>query len=302
MNNIAEMVTLEQILDKLGCKPARSSGHDLYYLSPLREERTASFHVHTLKNVWYDHGIGVGGGIIKFVQMYLETQGVGHDEEDAKRWIKNMFGFAPIIKPVKSLDVPKDERKLIVTAVGEIERPALIRYLESRGLPLHIAQQYLKQINVYNRESNKSIYALGFKNEKGGYEIRNKYFKGSTKPKYLTFIRGAVPKPDEVHLFEGWPDYLTAIIHQRDGQKFKGDSIVLNSLANLKKATPYIKGYGYRTAYTWLHNDQAGKEATANLEEFFKTEEDLTHKPMNAIYAPYKDMNAWHQVKLGLTE
>lgn len=293
---------LAQILEILGHKPDRTSGHDLYYLSPLRHEKTASFHVNTTKNVWYDHGTGEGGDAINFVCRHLQNSGVGFAVPDALRWMENMFGLAPVIAPVKNLEVPKDDRKLIVTKAEGIEHPALIQYLESRGFPLPLAQQYLKQVDVYNRESRKSIFALGFKNDKGGYEIRNKYFKGSTKPKYITFIRGTIPKPDEIHLFEGWPDYLTAIIHQEDGRKFKGDSIVLNSLANLKKATPYIKGYGYRTAFTWMHNDEPGKEATANLDAFFKTEEDLLHKPMNAMYAPYKDANAWHQVKLGLSE
>ncbi|RPD40610.1 CHC2 zinc finger domain-containing protein [Chitinophaga barathri] len=302
MNHIAETITLAQILEKLGHAPVRTSGHDLYYLSPLREEKTASFHVNTDKNVWYDHGTGEGGGIIKFVQRYLQTQNVGNDEGDAKRWIKNMFGFAPIINPVKDLEIPKYDKKLHITSEQDIERPALIRYLDSRGIPLPLAQKYLKQINVYNRETSKSIYALGFKNDKGGHEIRNKYFKGSTSPKYITFIRGTVIKPEEVHIFEGWPDYLTAIIYDRDGQKFKGDAIILNSLANLSKATGYIKGYGYRHALTWMHNDQPGIEATANLDAFFKTEEDLTHRPMNGIYAPYKDLNAWHTVKIGLGE
>jgi hypothetical protein len=49
-----------------------------------------------------------------------------------------------------------------------------------------------------------------------------------------------------------------------------------------------------------MDNDEPGKRATNSLEEFFKTGECLAHKPMNTIYAPYKDVNAWHMVKLGL--
>ena len=37
------------------------------YLSPLRQEDTASFHVDYTKNLWYDHGAGVGGSIIDLV-------------------------------------------------------------------------------------------------------------------------------------------------------------------------------------------------------------------------------------------
>jgi hypothetical protein len=296
----AKSIPLDQILDKINCKPTRTSGPDLFYLSPLRQERTASFHVNSNKNVWYDHGTGEGGGVIQFVCKYLEGCSLDCTEADARRWLKNMFEGMAFIAPVKTPVTPKDDRKLIITHVQDIERPALIQYLDSRGIPLKVAKKYLKQVNVLNQETKKSIFALGFKNDKGGYEIRNKFFKGGSKPKYITFIRGEIPKPDGIHIFEGWPDYLTVIIRERDGQKFKDDTIILNSLSNLKKATPYIKGYGYRIAYTWMHNDEPGKAATVSLDNFFKTEEDLVHKPMNSIYAPYKDMNAFHMVKLGL--
>lgn len=296
----AKSIPLAEILDKMGGKPERPSGHDLYFKAPYRQENTASLHVNTLKNVWYDHGIGEGGDGINLTCKYLQSCGVSFNVPDALRWMGNMMGYAPIIKPIQNDEPPQDDRKLIVIQTQEIERPALVRYLESRGFPVPFAKQYLKQINVYNRQSKKSIFALGFKNDKGGYEVRNKFYQGSTKPKYITFIRGEVIKPPEIHLSEGWPDYLSAIIHKRDGRKFEGDTIVLNSLSNLTKATPYIKGYGYRTAYSWMDNDVPGKEATNNLHEFFKTEEELLHKPMNEFYAPCKDVNAWHKVKLGL--
>ncbi|OQP49070.1 hypothetical protein A4R26_31145 [Niastella populi] len=296
----AKNIHLSEILDKINCKPARTSGNDVYYLAPWRNERTASLHVNTHKNVWFDHGIGEGGGVIKFVCKYLESSGVDHTEADARRWVKNMFEGIIFIAPVKLPATSTDDRKLIITHVQDIERPALIQYLESRGIPLSVAKPYLKEVYVHNKESKKSIFALGFKNDKSGYEIRNAFFKGSAKPKYLTFIRGLIPKPEGIHIFEGWPDYLTAIIRKRNGQRFKDDTIVLNSLSNLKKATPYIKGYGYRIAYTWMHNDEPGKAATTSLDNFFKTEENLLHKPMNKEYAPYKDMNAFHMVKLGL--
>ena len=144
--------------------------------------------------------------------------------------------------------------------------------------------------------------AIGFKNDKGGFELRNKNYKGSTRPKYITFIRGTHGgQGGGIHLFEGWSDYLSAIIQQQDGRKFRDDTIVLNSLSNLAKGTAYIKDYGYRTAFTWMDNDQPGQQATASLDAFFKTEAGLLHSPMNPLYAPYKDVNAWHMVKLGLT-
>ena len=300
----AKIVPLTQILDKLNFKPTRVTGNDAYFLSPFRKERTASFHVNTKKNVWFDHGDldCKGGDTVSFVEKWLEYSGVGHTKSDALRYIENMCGYSPVIAPVQSEDPIEDEPILVITKQQSIESPALIKYLDSRGIPKSVADRYLKQLTVYNRKSRKSIFALGFKNDNGGHEIRNEFFKASTKPKYITFIRGLKGgQGGAIHLFEGWTDYLSAIIQFRDGQKFKDDAIILNSLSLLSKATPYIKGYGYKTAYTWMDNDQPGKQATTNLDAFFKTEENLTHRPQNAIYSPYKDVNAWHMVKLGLT-
>ena len=298
----AKRIPISEILDKLNRKPKRTTQSSLYYLSPLRNEKTASFHVDTVKNVWYDHGAGDGGDGITLVRRHLANSGVSYTVSDALRWLTNMFGYAAVIAPVKDPDEPTETPKLAILNSRKIERPALVEYLDSRGFPLALAQEYLNEIDVYNRETKKTIYALGFKNDNGGHEIRNKFYKGSTRPKYITFIRGEPGgQGGGIHLFEGWTDYLSAIIQQNDGRKFKDDTIILNSLSLLTRATPYIKGYGYSTAYTWMDNDEPGQKATIALREFFATEDNLLHKPMNGIYAPYKDVNAWHMVKLGLT-
>jgi len=299
----AKTIPLSQILDKLNFKPTRVSGHDSYYISPFRNEKTASFHVDTNKNVWYDHGDpDLKGDSIRFVQEWLKYSGVDYSVSDALRWIANMFGLAPRIAPVKEIYCPSDDPILTITRKEKIKHPALVQYLQSRGIPLQVADPYLQEVSVYSRKSRKSIFALGFKNDKGGYELRNAFYKGSTKPKYITFIRGTEGgQGGAIHIFEGWTDYLSALIQQNNGRKFRDDAIIVNSLSILSKATPYIKGYGYRTAYTWMDNDEPGKQATANLAAFFATEDNLRHQPMNAMYAPYKDVNAWHMVKLGLT-
>jgi len=77
-------------------------------------------------------------------------------------------------------------------------------------------------------------------------------------------------------------------------RRLKGDSIILNSVGLLKQAEPYIRGYGYRTLYSWMDNDPAGEKTTRLLDEFVKAEEGLVHVPMNKIYAPFKDVNEWH--------
>src|SRR3954468_13569607 len=66
----AKQVDLIEYLEKLGYQPQRVRNNDYWYLSPLRDEKTASFKVNRKLNKWYDHGLGEGGNIIDFGILY----------------------------------------------------------------------------------------------------------------------------------------------------------------------------------------------------------------------------------------
>lgn len=292
----AKNIALAAILDKLGVKPARQRTKESVYLSPLREERTASFNVHHGKNVWYDHGTGEGGTTIDFACAYLKSQKRACTIPDALRWLATISDCIPSIAPPMTGNSDQDSL-LVLKSVKPIAQRTLIDYLESRGISLAAAKQCVKELRIYNKATKKSFFALGLRNEDEGYELRNKFFKGCIRPKTITFIRGT--DPNGIHIFEGFMDYLTVLTCNK-GKRLKDDTIILNSLSCIKQATPYIKDYGYKTVYTWLDNDRAGEKAKASLEEFFNTEKCLLHKPMNAVYRPHKDVNAWHMYNLSL--
>ena len=295
----AKAIPLSKILEVLGRKPTRQSNQQSWYFAPWRDEKTASLHVHERNNWWYDFGIGAGGNALSLVLHHLKSSGESHTIVDALRWLNNMVGNSPVIKSIAPIDKKKDPPKLALIDAGPIKHPALIQYLEKRGIPLSIAKNILKEVKARNIETQKTIFALGLRNEENGYELRNPFIKSSLGTKSISFIRGLDPKPDGIHIFEGVMDYLS-IITQNNGRKFKEDSIILNSVSLIKQVTPYIKGYGYETIYTWLDNDLAGKAATLAMNEFFKTEQNLLHKSQNQVYAPFKDINAWHMHKLEL--
>ena len=62
----AKQIDLVDYLASLGYNPAKIKREEYWYLSPLREERTASFKVDRRQNVWYDHGLGTGGNLSYF--------------------------------------------------------------------------------------------------------------------------------------------------------------------------------------------------------------------------------------------
>jgi len=288
----ANKIPLADILEKIG--PAgKKLGQELVYSSPFRDENTPSFHVNPNKNLWFDFGAGQGGSVVSFVCAYLKSQGVGHAPSDALRWIRNMTGYYPRLVPViEKNKLPEKDTKLFIAHIGAVQHPALFEYLKSRGIPLRLASQYLSEVSLYNKTTKKTSFALGFKNEEGGYELRNPYLKITLRQKDITFIRGTIPKPDGIHFFEGFMDFLSALAYYNI-DRFKEDALIFNSLALMDAATPLVRNYGYRRAYSWMDNDAAGRKATAALQEFCATEENLCHRPMNGLYAPHKDVNEW---------
>ena len=53
----ANQIDLVDYLYSLGYQTEKIRGNDYWYLSPLRDEKEASFKINRKKNVWYDHGI-----------------------------------------------------------------------------------------------------------------------------------------------------------------------------------------------------------------------------------------------------
>lgn len=296
----AKTIPISVILDKLNYKVVRQNNHDTWYYSPFRDEKTPSFHIHTKNNTWYDFGEDKGGDTVSFVRHYLKSTREDATVSDALRWISNMAGYAPIIKPIDKMPMPEQDKTLTIKSAGQIKNIALVKYLAQRGIPLDIASKYLQQVSIHNRQTNKIFLALGLQNEEEGYEVRNSFFKGCVGTKYITFIRGNADISEaSIHLFEGFMDYLSVVAHLKD-KSLKGDVIILNSLSCLSLATPYIKNYPYRDVYTWFDNDNSGANANRSIAEFIQTESHLLHKPKHSVYAPYKDVNAWHMHNLSL--
>ncbi|WP_276366216.1 toprim domain-containing protein [Chryseolinea sp. H1M3-3] len=296
----AKTVALSDILSKIGFEPSKQNDTEAWYYSPFRKEKTPSFKVNLKKNIWHDFGEGVGGDIINFACVYLEKSNENCTVSDALRFIENISGNAPRIAPVKTGDDGPCDEKLSIISVKKIAHPALIAYLDKRGIQVEFAKPVLDEVRVKNNKTRNSMFALGIKNVDGGYDLRNPFFKGCVGPKTISFLRGTIAKPNGLHIFEGFMDYLS-IITDIKKDKLEDDTIILNSLSCIEHATPYIKGYGYKTVWTYLDNDKAGEKALKSLDEFFKTEEGLVHRPMNESYREDKDVNAWHMRNLGLT-
>lgn len=292
----AKAIPIAEIMKKLEMDPVKETKTDATYFSPFRNERTPSFHVNKQENVWYDHGEGIGGNAFDLVVKMLEARGFSFTAVDALRWFRNTNLDPALSQPRDRVKDKKSKWKLL--DIMPLENLALFRYLRQRGINTAIAQNYIQEVAIKKIGTYPKIFALGFKNEEGGYEVRNRKFKSCISPKTITFIRADQPKPSGVMIFEGFMDCLTYLTIRKGEKPY--DIIVLNTVACVDQAISYIKNYGYYHAYTWMDNDKAGDSATARLAEFIKSEPGLTHKPMNYLYRDHKDLNELHMHVLNL--
>ena len=120
--------------------------------------------------------------------------------------------------------------------------------------------------------ADKPYFAIGFPNMAGGYEVRNRYFKGCVAPKDITHIRQQDGQRCMCYLFEGFMDYLSFLtIRVRNNPQHPRldtqDYVILNSVSNLAKAESLLETYTQIGCF--LDNDTAGRSTCKKLKEKF---------------------------------
>ena len=264
-------IPLVDFLNHLGYQPTGRDSKGLWFYAPYRSERKPSFHVNPNKNIWFDFGTGTGGDIFTLAgEMSGETDFLRQADFIA---VKMQLPVEKPYKPTPFIEEPTFANLEIST----LKAPALLKYLADRGIPNEIARQYCVQVDYEMK--GKHYYAIGFRNNADGYELRNPFFKGSSPPKHITHIANGNPR---CSVFEGFIDFLSA---ERLGFNDGTDTIVLNSVSNLGKAIEPLTDYPLILCY--LDNDAAGRAALARLQKEFGDR--VMDK--SALYPNHKDLN-----------
>lgn len=272
----AKNIRLIDFLAGLGHTPIKQNGNSVWYKSPFRMEKEASFKVDIHKNLWYDFGLGKGGDIITLAQEIYRTHDISHVLQciDHKR-----VCLKPVAIPCL---IEKPRPAFQDVKVRALTNRVLLTYLEERCIDVETAKNVCKE--VYFKQNGKSYFAVAFPNISGGYEIRNRYFKACMAPKAISHIVHESTN-GVCYIFEGFIDYLS--FKPSFPSLENGDCIVLNSVSNLQKAFPYLSKYG--TIYCCLDNDNSGKSAVQILKEKYTSRiHDLSYK-----YSPHKDLNEY---------
>lgn len=190
-------------LERLGyaAVEVRKGGMDHWYLSPLRTEGEASFHVNQATNEWYDFPLVKGGTLVDFCLLYYGCS----IPELLARFNGDATNLSlPVFDPDLHEGRGAQESKLVVTDEKPLYSYPLKNYLIERSIPVSMANAYCSEV-IYQVGEGK-YYGIGFKNDSGGYEIRNKNYKQSSSPKDITTLSFGAPS---VQVFEGFMDFLS---------------------------------------------------------------------------------------------
>jgi hypothetical protein len=275
---------LAYLLEMLGHEPSarKKNDTDYWYLSPLRDERTASFHIDCVTNEWYDFGLMAGGNPVDFLLRYhqcsvselLERMNVSFSPHQ-------LYLFEPGLREGRVVS----ENKLAVKEVRPLYAYPLKNYLNERSIPIAVADAFCKEVTY--EIGGRSYYGIGFQNDTGGWEIRNRNFKQSSAPKDITCLGlGAA----SAHVFEGFMDFLSyRTLHPYEDPR-SADYVVLNGAGLFDRALPFLSQH--ERVHLWLDRDVTGlafRDYALSFGSRFVDE--------SGLYEKFKDLNDWLRCK-----
>ena len=227
--------------------------------------------------------MGKGGNIIALAQELYQSN-------DIPYLLNRITEQSPSVCPVS---FSFGQQSLQPSSAPHVEivplsSPVLFAYLQERGINTELAKRECKELRSFR--DGKPYFAIAFPNASGGYEVRNKYFKGCTAPKDITHICQQGESKETCFVFEGFMDYLSFLtIRKQRSPEFPDlnaqDYLILNSTSNLSKAL-YPLADDERI-YCFLDNDDAGRKAV----EVIQSEYGLQIRDSSHLYSGHKDLN-----------
>ena len=278
----------------------KQHGHKFWYLSPLHEEKNASFKVDSNTNLWYDFGLSKGGNIITLVKEMNPALSM---HEVLKKLESEILTYGLLKKgitvdnstlPLRTAfdsNVVNKSDDTIIECLIPIGHYHLRNYLQMRRIDLSVAEIYCREVHYKLPHTGKSYYGISFENVEGGMEVRNRFFKRCIGKKSYSYIRKDVSlSSNECCVFEGFFDFLTYMTLKKRGDSLicidqESDYIILNSVAVVKRTFDVLKQYS--VIHCFLDNDKAGHDTMKIIKaEFPDSSVDESYR-----YSGYEDIN-----------
>ena len=274
---INENYSIVEYLSSKNIQPKRISGNNYFYLSPFRKENEASFKVDIKLNKYFDFGEGKGSGLVTLISR-IENISI---KEIVYKYSNNSFSFQKLV--TSNCKDSSQQSKVKVVKSKRVFSYVLKNYLRERGVNSIKAFQFLEEI-IFTVNDGNEQFALGFKNNDGNYELRNKNFKGCNG-KNLTIINND-SEDKSVFVFEGFFDFLSFLeINNYPNFNF----VILNSTSNFSKLLHYLNQKKIQKIHLYFDNDVSGNGCTNEIISRFKSIS-IDHR---IEYKNFKDLNAF---------
>jgi len=265
-------IKLEEVLASLGHLPTKQNEKEAWYLNPFETETQASFKLDKKLNLWYLYSEGIGGNNTDFIMKYQNAS-----VKEVLEWAEkqNFSSF----QPQNNVHLQKSIPNYQIMKITELQNENLKNYLHQSGLSQNV-YPFIKEVHFTIR--GKNIYAVGFENLSGGWELRNSFYKGSLLKKDISIIGFNRQRANKsVVVFEGFTDALSFIEMQKT---YQGELLVMNSISLLNKTKEYLQNYSEINLF--LDNDKAGENCKNEILKSFPEAKDHSK-----IYFPHKDLN-----------
>ena len=277
-------IKLEEVLFSLGHHPTKQNEKEAWFLNPFATENHASFKLDKRNNIWYLHSEGIGGNNTDFMQKYLNAS-VKEVLEWAEKQKFFSFQLQNIIQKQNSL-----KQNYQITEIKELQNENLKNYLHQRGFSPKV---YPLVKEIHFTIGDKNLYAIGFENLSGGWELRNSFYKGSLLKKDISILNFNNESQNQnetgkkIAVFEGFMDALSFVEMK---PFFRGGVLVMNSISLLNRTKEYLQNYS--EIYLFLDNDKAGETCKNSIMKSFPEAKDHSE-----IYALHKDLNDYLKSK-----
>lgn len=270
-----DSISIIDLLKWTGCEPVRISGINHFFISPLRpEEKTASMKVNVEINRWIDYGTGNGGKLIDLAIRLWKC--------DVKTALIKLSELSGAIPPrIFSFHKPGVTKKqaAVVENCTDLQSSDLLNYIGNRAIPLDMAKKYCHEIHYIN--GGRRYRSIAFPTDLGGFETRNKDFKGCIGKKAIRTIIGT---NSSLLVFEGFMDMLSALVVWPSLEA--SNMIVMNSTSQLNQTVEKIRELRPDKISIYLDNDYEGSKSTQTILGLFDNVYDASE-----MYKPFKDVN-----------
>ena len=266
-------ISVEEVLQSLGHFPTKQNEKEAWFINPFSKENNASFKINRKLNYWYLFSEGIGGNNIDLMKKYLNAS-----ISEVLNWAENQ-NFSSFHQRTNNQKLFNLSKTYEILEVKDIQHPALIQYLKSRKVEdqKHLIQEIYYQIN------DKKYFGIGFKNDSGGFEIRNAYSKICLGKKDITTIKN---NSKSLRIFEGFFDFLSFKNIEKSLENKVSDYMILNSVSMINKIKNSLENYEKIDLY--FDNDEAGNRAV----ELIKNEKNEA-EDCRVLYSDFKDLNDW---------